>query len=239
MAPEVVEGFVGEATPYDKRCDLWSLGVIMYMLLCGYPPFYGCCGGDCGWQKGEFCQTCQDQLFTCIQDGAYDFPEKDWLYVSEDAKDLIRHLLVKDASQRYSAEMVLNHPWVLHGGPVTLLETPRVIRRNNAAKDLAAFAESANAMKRLFLRHQAYSTDCTYKIQSKLSSHLEDKDRSLEDYLPATPETSTLAENSFSSSSSRQNLSGALICDSCINSKSYSRLPLTLHPSLKPILLNI
>lgn len=44
MAPEVVEAFIGEATAYDKRCDLWSLGVIMYILLCGYPPFYGCCG---------------------------------------------------------------------------------------------------------------------------------------------------------------------------------------------------
>jgi len=44
MAPEVVEAFTGEATTYDKRCDLWSLGVITYILLCGYPPFYGCCG---------------------------------------------------------------------------------------------------------------------------------------------------------------------------------------------------
>jgi len=171
MAPEVVEAFIGEASPYDKRCDLWSLGVITYILLCGYPPFYGCCGSDCGWERGEFCQSCQDQLFTCIQDGTYDFPERDWAYISEDAKDLIRHLLVKDASQRYTAEMVLNHRWVACGGPRTLLETPRVIRRNNSAKDLAAFAESANAMKRLVLRHQTYSTDFSFK--PKLSSHHE------------------------------------------------------------------
>ena len=59
MAPEVVEAFIGEASPYDKRCDLWSLGVITYILLCGYPPFYGCCGSDCGWERGEFCQSCQ------------------------------------------------------------------------------------------------------------------------------------------------------------------------------------
>ena len=236
MAPEVVEGFIGEASPYDKRCDLWSLGVIMYMLLCGYPPFYGSCLADCGWQKGEFCQACQDQLFTCIQDGTYYFPEKDWLYISEDAKDLIRHLLVKDASQRYTAEMVLNHPWVLHGGPVTVLETPKVIRRNNSAKDLAAFAESANAMKRLFLRHQAYSTDYSYK--PKLSSHFEEKNNRVKCY-PTTPETPTLTQNRFCSSSLKQNLSDALVCDSFINSKSFNRLPLTLHPSLKPILLNI
>ena len=175
-------------------------------------------------------------LFTCIQDGTYYFPEKDWLYISEDAKDLIRHLLVKDASQRYTAEMVLNHPWVLHGGPVTVLETPKVIRRNNSAKDLAAFAESANAMKRLFLRHQAYSTDYSYK--PKLSSHFEEKNNRVKCY-PTTPETPTLTQNRFCSSSLKQNLSDALVCDSFINSKSFNRLPLTLHPSLKPILLNI
>ena len=84
MAPEVVEAFTGvnEATTYDKRCDLWSLGVIMYILLCGYPPFYGCCGSDCGWERGEFCQNCQDQLFTCIQEGTYDFPSREWCGVT-------------------------------------------------------------------------------------------------------------------------------------------------------------
>jgi MAP kinase interacting serine/threonine kinase len=59
MAPEVVEAFIGESNSYDKRCDLWSLGVIMYILLCGYPPFYGSCGSDCGWERGENCQACQ------------------------------------------------------------------------------------------------------------------------------------------------------------------------------------
>lgn len=78
----------------------------------------------CGWERGEFCQTCQDQLFTCIQDGTYDFPENEWAFISEEAKDLIRHLLVKDASQRYTAEMVLNHPWVLHGMPDLYWLTP-------------------------------------------------------------------------------------------------------------------
>jgi len=172
MAPEVVEALTGEATTYDKRCDLWSLGVIMYILLCGYPPFYGSCGSQCGWARGEFCQACQDQLFTCIQDGSYDFPDRDWAYVSEDAKDLIRHLLVKDASQRYTADMVLRHHWVSQGGASIQLETPRVIRRNNSAKDLAAFAESANAMKRLVLRTQTLSNE----YSRRLACHREDLD---------------------------------------------------------------
>lgn len=159
MAPELVDALKGEAESYDKRCDLWSLGVIVYILLCGYPPFYGCCGSDCGWERGEFCESCQDQLFVSIQDGLYDFPEREWATVSDEAKDLIRHLLVKDASQRYTAEMVLSHPWVKHGGPrwTNFLETPSVIRRNNSAKDLATFAENANYVKRLVLQHETSS----------------------------------------------------------------------------------
>lgn len=59
MAPEVVAAFLGDYDYYDKRCDLWSLGVIMYILLCGYPPFYGNCGTNCGWQLGENCLQCR------------------------------------------------------------------------------------------------------------------------------------------------------------------------------------
>ena len=59
MAPEVIDTFLGEAFYYDKKCDLWSLGVILFMMLCGRPPFYGHCGKDCGWERGENCPKCQ------------------------------------------------------------------------------------------------------------------------------------------------------------------------------------
>lgn len=130
MAPEVVEGFINDdAGPYDKRCDLWSLGIVAYILLCGYPPFCGNCGQNCGWENGEACSGCQNSLFNSIKDGLYHFPEAEWSIVSDQAKDLIRKLLVKDASERLSAEMVLNHPWVKDGGPQTVINTPSVMRK--------------------------------------------------------------------------------------------------------------
>ncbi|XP_065080923.1 MAP/microtubule affinity-regulating kinase 3 [Ochlerotatus camptorhynchus] len=170
MAPEVVDLFVGESNYYDKRCDLWSLGVIAYILLCGYPPFSGNCEQDCGWNRGENCRTCQELLFESIQEGRYSFPENDWIDVSEEAKDLIRGLLVKEAPKRLSAAAVLNHPWIkitdegdcidgVNSDAIKekqrrrVLKTPGIIRRNQSARELSHFAESAMAVKRVILQH--------------------------------------------------------------------------------------
>ena len=98
-------------------------------MLCGHPPFYGQCGYDCGWERGENCQACQDTLFNRIKEGNYEFPEREWFGISEDAKDLIRHLLVCDPHSRYSAQQVLNHPWVAKEAPMTPLITPILLNR--------------------------------------------------------------------------------------------------------------
>ncbi|XP_034946123.1 MAP kinase-interacting serine/threonine-protein kinase 1 isoform X2 [Chelonus insularis] len=200
MAPEVVEAFIGEISYYDKRCDLWSLGVIMYILLCGYPPFYGNCGTECGWEKGENCQACQELLFTSIQQGVYDFPDKEWREISEDAKDLIRGLLVKDAYRRLSAECVLKHPWINPGPPATVagnrpLITPEIIRRNNSARELSAFAESAMAVNRVVYQHFSVNLeDLSENREPRLSTSSTDDDN--HPYGHLSDSSSELSENS-------------------------------------------
>lgn len=166
MAPEVVELFVGEVNHYDKRCDLWSLGVIAYILLCGYPPFSGNCQQDCGWNRGENCRTCQELLFESIQEGDYSFPDREWKDISDEAVHLISSLLVREASKRLSAEAVLKHPWIKMADMAEnefseqaldqrrrVLRTPGIIRRNQSARELSRFAESAISVKRVIMQH--------------------------------------------------------------------------------------
>ncbi|KAF8362254.1 mnk-1 [Pristionchus pacificus] len=151
MAPEVVDAFVGESLKYDKRCDMWSLGVIVYIMLCGYPPFYGgdCESDNCGWNQGEPCDDCQKILFGRIQSGYYDFPEEEWDEVSDLAKHLISSLLVRDARKRLTAEQVLSHPWVTRGAPATRLQTPSMLFRNDSARDVHEMSEHFAIVSRM------------------------------------------------------------------------------------------
>uniref|UniRef100_A0A1I7SWS2 Protein kinase domain-containing protein n=1 Tax=Bursaphelenchus xylophilus TaxID=6326 RepID=A0A1I7SWS2_BURXY len=150
MAPEVVDAFVGDALKYDKRCDMWSLGVIIYIMLCGYTPFYGECEREnCGWDQGQPCTDCQESLFHRIQRGDFDFPEEDWANISVEAKDLISHLLVKNVRLRYTATDVLKHKWVCGGAPETPLQTANNLFRNDSARDVHQMNEHFNVMNRL------------------------------------------------------------------------------------------
>jgi calcium-dependent protein kinase len=82
--------------------DLWSCGVIMYVLLCGYPPFFG---------------ETDAEVLSKVRLGNFSFNAADWKNVSEDAKNLIRMLLKMNPRDRYTAEQTLNHEWIRNKAP--------------------------------------------------------------------------------------------------------------------------
>ncbi|XP_006628629.1 MAP kinase-activated protein kinase 2 [Lepisosteus oculatus] len=114
VAPEVLG-----PEKYDKSCDMWSLGVIMYILLCGYPPFYSNHG-----------LAISPGMKKRIRMGQYEFPNPEWSEVSEEAKQLIRHLLKTEPTQRMTITEFMNHPWINQSMevPQTPLHTSRVLK---------------------------------------------------------------------------------------------------------------
>jgi len=91
VAPEVLKN-----KGYDKQVDVWSIGVILYILLCGFPPFY---------------EENTALLFEQIMRGQYDFPEPYWDPISAQAKDLVQHMLVVDPKKRYTTQQCMAHSW--------------------------------------------------------------------------------------------------------------------------------
>ncbi|XP_058856025.1 MAP kinase-activated protein kinase 2-like isoform X2 [Acipenser ruthenus] len=120
VAPEVLG-----PEKYDKSCDMWSLGVIMYILLCGFPPFYSNTG-----------QAISPGMKRRIRMGQYEFPNPEWAEVSEEAKQLIHQLLKTDPSERMTISQFMNHPWINSMVvPPTPLHTTRVLQEDREMWD--------------------------------------------------------------------------------------------------------
>jgi calcium-dependent protein kinase len=90
ISPEIIKG------NYDEKCDIWACGVILYILLCGYPPFTG---------------SNDKEVYNIITQVKYDFNQPTWKNVSKYAKDLIKNMLTL-AKNRYTAKQVLNSKWL-------------------------------------------------------------------------------------------------------------------------------
>ena len=92
IAPEVIK------KKYDKQCDVWSCGVIMYILLCGYPPYDG---------------EDDDDIMKSIINDNYEFPEEEWESITPSAKELISRMLEKDPAKRITPQEAIVHPWFI------------------------------------------------------------------------------------------------------------------------------
>ncbi|KAA6391415.1 MAG: putative Calcium/calmodulin-dependent protein kinase type 1 [Streblomastix strix] len=101
VAPEVLS-----RKGYGAECDLWSLGVIMFVLLCGFPPFF---------DENDM------KLYEKIQKGKYEFVSPYWDPISKQAKDLISRLLIVDPKKRYTVNQALQHPWFTESLPTNSL----------------------------------------------------------------------------------------------------------------------
>ena len=95
ISPEVLNG------KYDEKCDIWSAGVILYIIICGYPCFNG---------------DDDDEIFAAIQKGKINFPSPEWDSISNDAKELIKKMCCSP-NKRLTAEQVLNETWVKDNAP--------------------------------------------------------------------------------------------------------------------------
>ena len=89
MAPEAILG------NYNCKCDVWSCGIILYIMLCGHPPFNG---------------RTEAEIFTKISRGVFNYSGKDWAGVSKEGKIFIQKLLSKDINKRFTAEEAWNDP---------------------------------------------------------------------------------------------------------------------------------
>lgn len=150
MAPEILNGI-----PYDESADMWSVGVILYILLGGYPPFI---------------DDNQRKLFRKIRKGQYEFHEEYWGAVSDDAKNLISNLLVVNIDKRMSAREALQSNWIAlasddylqsHDMNANLVQ----MRKFNGKRKFRAAVASVIAVNKLtnFLAFDTFQPGCIPK----------------------------------------------------------------------------
>uniref|UniRef100_A0AAY4B5C7 calcium/calmodulin-dependent protein kinase n=1 Tax=Denticeps clupeoides TaxID=299321 RepID=A0AAY4B5C7_9TELE len=154
LSPEVLR-----KDPYGKAVDLWACGVILYILLVGYPPF---------WDED------QHRLYQQIKAGAYDFPSPEWDTVTPEAKDLINKMLTINPAKRITAAEALKHPWISHRSTVASCmhrqETVECLKKFNARRKLKEnilAAEMHRGRKRSILGRNGFGCSNGFRLAVK------------------------------------------------------------------------
>uniref|UniRef100_A0A7N6B9Q2 calcium/calmodulin-dependent protein kinase n=1 Tax=Anabas testudineus TaxID=64144 RepID=A0A7N6B9Q2_ANATE len=152
LSPEVLR-----KDPYGKPVDMWACGVILYILLVGYPPF---------WDED------QHRLYQQIKAGAYDFPSPEWDTVTPEAKDLINKMLTINPAKRVTATDALKHPWICQRSTVASMmhrqETVECLKKFNARRKL----KGAILTTMLATRNFSGRTESGISFQSSLNCDL-------------------------------------------------------------------
>ncbi|XP_057279674.1 calcium/calmodulin-dependent protein kinase type II subunit gamma isoform X3 [Pezoporus wallicus] len=159
LSPEVLR-----KDPYGKPVDIWACGVILYILLVGYPPF---------WDED------QHKLYQQIKAGAYDFPSPEWDTVTPEAKNLINQMLTINPAKRITADQALKHPWVCQRSTVASMmhrqETVECLRKFNARRKLKGAILTTMLVSRNFSAAKSLlnkKSDGVKKRKSSSSVHL-------------------------------------------------------------------
>ena len=134
IAPEVL------AEKYDEKCDIWSCGVILYILLCGYPPFNA---------------DSDELILDKIKTGRFTYPPEEWETVSPLAKDLVNNMLQFHPSKRVSASEALEHKWLLAN------------KNKNVDKKISI--KCLNNMKKFHAERKLQQASLTYIVNNLLS----------------------------------------------------------------------
>ncbi|KAG5840284.1 hypothetical protein ANANG_G00187170 [Anguilla anguilla] len=141
LSPEVLR-----KEAYGKPVDIWACGVILYILLVGYPPF---------WDED------QHKLYQQIKAGAYDFPSPEWDTVTPEAKNLINQMLTINPAKRITAQEALKHPWVCQRSTVASMmhrqETVECLKKFNARRKLKGAILTTMLVSRNFSDHGSAS----------------------------------------------------------------------------------
>ncbi|XP_071236585.1 calcium/calmodulin-dependent protein kinase type II subunit gamma isoform X19 [Salvelinus alpinus] len=185
LSPEVLR-----KDPYGKPVDIWACGVVLYILLVGYPPF---------WDED------QHKLYQQIKAGAYDFPSPEWDTVTPEAKNLINQMLTINPAKRITADQALKHPWICQRSTVASMmhrqETVECLRKFNARRKLKGAILTTMLVTRNFSACKSLlnkKSDGGVKPQtnnnktSVVSSTSSTKDSSISSSAPMEPQTTVV-----------------------------------------------
>ncbi|XP_049324391.1 calcium/calmodulin-dependent protein kinase type II delta chain isoform X19 [Astyanax mexicanus] len=161
LSPEVLR-----KEAYGKPVDIWACGVILYILLVGYPPF---------WDED------QHKLYQQIKAGAYDFPSPEWDTVTPEAKNLINQMLTINPAKRITAQEALKHPWVCQRSTVASMmhrqETVECLKKFNARRKLKGAILTTMLVSRNFSAKSLLNKKADVKESSDSSNTtIEDED---------------------------------------------------------------